>query len=212
MKITVVSTGFFAPTKSKCIASVAAQVEAEFEHAYIEAGEQEQPAPRALENMTRVIHGVPDDRIIALLDGDDWLAHPRALATVQDAYEANPALLATYGSYVYADGRPGHCASYGTVPPRQCKQFLASHLKTFRAGMFKRINRGDLMLPHGQDIAIMLPILEMAGPARVKFIPEILYIYSSRTSFAFNADFAKLAQERACVEAIYRRPAYGRLA
>ena len=209
--ITVVSTGWKAPTKHKCLASVAEQIDVEREHVYVEASEQPHPAPKALENMSRVIRALPPDRIVALLDGDDWLAHPRALATVAETYAESPQLLATYGSYIHEDGRMGHCASYGEMPPRQTRQFLASHLKTFRAGLFQRIAPGDLMLEHGQDVAIMLPILEMAGPKRARFMPHILYVYCSRTSFEFGADIAKLAQERACVEALYRRPVYARL-
>lgn len=208
--ITVVSTGWAAPTKGRCLASVASQVDVACDHVYVEASEQPAPAPAALENMTRVIAQLPEDRIVALLDGDDWLAHPRALATIQEAYEANPELLATYGSYIYSDGRPGHCASYGTRPPRSAP-FTASHLKTFRASLLHRVDPGDLMLPHAQDMAIMLPLLEMAGPERSRFIAEILYVYHARSSFAFDATFAALAQERACVDALLRRPRYARL-
>jgi len=43
----------------------------------------------ALENLYRGMHTCDDQEIVMLLDGDDWLAHPRVLQTL-DAVYADP--------------------------------------------------------------------------------------------------------------------------
>ena len=56
--------------------------------------------------------------------------------------------------------------------------YVAQHLRTFKAGLFKKIQKEDLML-NGKfyevnaDMAVMIPLLEMAGPAHSKFIADI---------------------------------------
>ena len=52
----------------------------------------------ALENLYRSIHACDDQEIVILLDGDDWLAHPRVLQTLNAVY-ADPHCWMTYGQY-----------------------------------------------------------------------------------------------------------------
>ena len=40
----------------------------------------------ALENLYRSIHTCDDQEIVILFDGDDWLAHPRVLQTLNAVY------------------------------------------------------------------------------------------------------------------------------
>ena len=53
--------------------------------------------------------------------------------------------------------------------------YVAQHLRTFKVGLFKKIRKEDLML-NGKfyevnaDMAVMIPLLEMAGPTHSKFI------------------------------------------
>jgi hypothetical protein len=203
----VLSTGWNAPTKARCLESVAAQEGLEFRHVYIEASEQH-PRRSALENTTEVIAALCDDTIVALVDGDDWLAHPRALATVQAAYDEHPETLCTYGSFIHADGRPGFAAPYAPGENVRTAPFRATHLKTFRARMFRALDPLDLLLEHARDHALMFPMLEMAGPGRARFIPEILYVYNLATSFEFHASPSELAREAQAVRAIRRRSPY----
>jgi len=200
MTIHVVSTGLDAPTKARCLASVAAQTVPHV-HTYVEAGDQD-PPKGALENRWRAIDGLalePTDVIVAI-DGDDWLAHPRALETVAKMYE-DPECWLTYGQYVVADGRPGHCSPYRTEDYRR-EEWRAGHLMTFRAGLFKRLDDGDLRRPDGTwrklagDQAMMLPMLEMCGNARAKFCPEVLCVYNFANAFEHTADAEGLREER----------------
>jgi hypothetical protein len=221
--ITVISTGFNHPTdaKARCISSVAAQRAVdghplEFDHIYVEAGEQ--PSPKsALENFYDVAMRLPRDRIIACLDGDDWLAHDRALATVARVYEEKPETIVTYGQFQLASpfGPTPGCSPYPADEYRK-DVWRASHLKTFRAGAFHRIKKDDLFFEGDWirltcDVAVMLPILEMAGPERTAFIREVIYIYNTANATAFYKDRPQVERAHAVDRFIRSRPRYERI-
>jgi hypothetical protein len=66
---------------------------------------------------------------------------------------------------------------------REDPQWRASHLRTFKYGLWKRIKTEDLQnsegkyYKYGWDLAIMFPILEMAGN-RQEYISDSLYVYN----------------------------------
>ena len=55
--------------------------------------------------------------------------------------------------------------------------------------MWKNVKDEDLKGPDGLyarvtwDLAIMFPMLELSGYNRVKFIPEIIYVYNQETPY-----------------------------
>jgi glycosyltransferase involved in cell wall biosynthesis len=146
----------------------------------------------------------PDD-VIVWLDGDDALATPSALRTVLDAHERGA--LVTYGQFIWGDGRPGFAAPVGPCP--RAEPWRATHLKTFRAGLVQRLTPLDLMGPdgdwyaHGTDRAVMLPLLELAGPRRSLFIDRVLYVYSRPSEDERHVD---RTAEAAAVAHIHGRP------
>jgi hypothetical protein len=187
MHVTVISTGNAAPTKERCIKSVKAQQRVEVDHKYIEASEQAPPRTR-LENVIRACCALPPEEIVAWIDGDDWLASEHALARIAEDHRRGA--WATYGTYIREDGQWGHAAPV-VGDPRKAP-WTASHLKTFRAGLVHRLRVRDFM-PAGQwatdlapDVAIMIPVLEMAAE-RAVFVPELLYVYSYATSWESKA-------------------------
>lgn len=202
--ITVISTGFNAPTKKACRKSVSMQSTAAERHIYIEASEQS-PPQSACTNFLTAASAVPDDHIIVMLDGDDRLAHTGVLARIAREYE-DPDVWMTYGSFVFADGRPG-TASQVVGPPRAAP-FTATHLKTFRAALFHHAAIEHSTL--AWDLAVMFPLLELAGD-HARFIPEVLYVYNLASSFEFNTDQAGRNAERAAAEAIRARSAFATL-
>ncbi len=211
--ITVISTGLNAPTKARCVESVARQRSVEFEHVYIEAGEQSPPRT-ALENIYRAIIGLPPDRIVAWVDGDDWLPHDGVLDGVRAVHD-NPDIWVSYGSYVCADGRPGISTPYKTDAFRT-SPWCASHLKTFRAGLFQRIDLKDLTDKDGWlalaiDQAIMFPMLEMAGLEHSTYVMNIRYIYNYASSYQHNTDTQGLRAERIAEAHIRSRASYRKL-
>jgi hypothetical protein len=65
---------------------------------------------------------------------------------------------------------------------RELKGFFTSHLLTFYADLFWKINPDDLKYDNGTffkfayDVALITPIIEMLG-TRIKFIEESTYEY-----------------------------------
>ncbi len=178
----VVSTGINAPTKERCIESVTRQTGVAPVHVYIEAADQHPPWS-ATANLASVIRPRAPREIVV------WL---------------------TYGSYVHADGRRGICAPYESTAYR-VEPWKASHLRTFRAGLFQRIKPENLRFDLAVDQAVMLPMLEMAGAARVKFVPRVLAIYNYGNSYEHRASAYELAAERRAARAIRALPTYPRL-
>jgi tetratricopeptide (TPR) repeat protein len=238
IRITVTSTGFRAGMHSgRCVASVAEQVFCARRHIYVacdsptyegawRSGDRStdlrqtldsdlvwlDPAPGLLANLLPIWRSLPDDEVIVWLDGDDWLATDSALATVAEMHAAGA--WATYGQFIFSDGRAGFCEP--AIGPPRLAPWTASHLKTFRAGLVKRIRDEDLRRPDGEyvdlaiDQAIMLPILEMAAE-RAVFCDRILAVYNVGHSFAANASAEERAREVAEVMRIRRMRPYTRL-
>lgn len=211
--IHVVSTGFASPAKTRCLASVRSQSCVVIHH-YVEASDQD-PPKSALQNRAEIVRDLRANDVVVELDGDDWFAHDGVLATVAALYE-NPELWVTYGSFRYADGRPGFAAPYETTDYRH-EPWKATHLKTYRAGLFHRIKAVDLRTPEGDwmtraiDQAVMLPLLEMAGPQHARFVPWVLYVYNFATSVEFTTRADITAQERAAAIEVRSRTPYSRL-
>lgn len=137
-----------------------------------------------LANLYQAYISCKDDEIIVCLDGDDWLAHQNVLKELNDYYQ-NPDIWITYGSainhpkYVKKDGS---CLSDKDLLKNRIRDvpFNISMIRTFYAGLFKKIKLKDLLyqgkfLPSADDFAFMIPMIEMA-PTHALFIPEVLYI------------------------------------
>jgi len=154
-----------------------------------------------------------DDDVIILVDGDDWLAHEKVLERVKEEYDKGA--WATYGQYI-RDNRVGGCTK--AYPEETVKkgnyrevQWAASHLKTFKYFLFKRIKDEDFRddkgeyLKAAQDQAIMLPILEMARE-KAHFIPDILYVYNTENPLQIYKQDIKLSLE--CAKIVRSKAKY----
>lgn len=145
----------------------------------------------ALENLHNAImnHCEPDD-IVAFVDGDDWLPNKKVLSYVNDFYNQHDCWI-MYGQASWTDGRRGFASAYPDSEFSNLRKapFRVSHLRTFRAGLYQKIQEQDSIFScmkdkSGEfykmtyDVAIMLPIMEMAGPDKTKFNDTILYIYN----------------------------------
>ncbi len=142
---------------------------------------------RQLANHYTAVHMCQDTDIIVNLDGDDWFAHTHVLSYLNNVYR-NPEVWLTYGQYMcYPSSKKGHCRPFPNIILehynfRAYKPWIASHLRSFYAGLFKHIKLADLLyqgkfFPVCADQAIMFPMLEMAG-RKFKYIDEILYCYN----------------------------------
>ena len=114
-----------------------------------------------------------DDDICIMLDGDDWLIPDADILSFYNKIYSDPEIWATYGQYVeYPSAKVGIAAPYReTVILRnefRKHNFVAMHLRTFYAWMFKLIKAESFIhkgafIQMTTDWAIMYPILEMAG-------------------------------------------------
>ena len=145
----------------------------------------------ALENIHDAIinHCEPDD-IVILIDGDDWLPNKNVLSYINDFYNQNDCWI-MYGQANWTDGRRGFASAYSAEEFKNIRKspFRVSHLRTFRAGLYQKIKEQDSefscmkdssggFYKMTYDVAIMFPILEMAGVEKVAFNDTILYIYN----------------------------------
>lgn len=141
----------------------------------------------ALANQYEAIYQSNDSDIIVIVDGDDMLAHPSVLTFINAVYERYDVWL-TYGQFAHmSNNMRGFCAPMPShvVANNSFRQYvhIPSHLRTFYAGLFKKIRKEDLQLD-GKfysmtgDMATMIPMIEMASKGHFMFIPYILLVYN----------------------------------
>ncbi|MBX7067317.1 MAG: glycosyltransferase family 2 protein [Parachlamydiales bacterium] len=135
-----------------------------------------------LANIYRAVQACPDDEIIVILDGDDWFAHEWVLQKL-NAYYDDPSLWVSLAQGI-------DYPSYELAPAWDFKegrhlQKVESHLKSFYAGLFKKVRESDFVysgtfLPAAAELAYMTPMLEM-GRDHFQFIPEVLSVNNRET-------------------------------
>jgi len=170
----------------------------------------------ALQNLYTMIHSCDDDDVIVTLDADDWLHNPNVLSRVAREYDNNTLL--TYGQYIEHPSGTLGCSRQipqNIIDNASYRQsgWYSSHLRTFKAKLFKSIKKEDLM--HGGkffasawDLAMMFPMLEMAGN-RAKFISDILYVYNMANPL--NDHKIDPKQQQSFARIIRQRPKYHQL-
>lgn len=141
----------------------------------------------AMQNHYTAIHSCKNEEIVVILDGDDWFYSQNTLDILNRYYQDENVWL-TWGSYIdYPSMQKGQ---YGEEIPNEellqanirKSRWRTSHLRSFYAGLFKKIKKSDFLLngqffSAGCDLAEMIPMIEMARE-RVRFVPEILYVYN----------------------------------
>lgn len=136
-----------------------------------------------LENLYHTVQQLEPADIVLSVDGDDWLPHAGVIERLAWTYEAGAWM--TYGSFIHADGTPGWATEYSAACVESAgyrrDTWRATHLKTYRAGLFHKIKREHVAPRVGavriNDMDIMFPMLEMARE-NAAYIPDILYVYN----------------------------------
>ncbi len=129
-----------------------------------------------------------DEDIICILDGDDFLVRSDAANIINDLYQDSTLL--TYGQYVWPNGSVGHCKPYTEAEFKNLRKggYWASHIRTFKYKLYRELINQDPNLncfknKNGDfytityDVAIMTPLMEIAGFKNVKFNPNPVYYY-----------------------------------
>jgi glycosyltransferase involved in cell wall biosynthesis len=147
----------------------------------------------------------PDD-VVIVVDGDDWLAHPRVLEHMAKIYVDSEVWL-TYGSHRFLRRplmdrllRRKHVRT-GAYPESTARlnlyrynpgPFLAGHLRTYRKFLWDAIRDEDLRDDDGRywpaagDAASMFPMMEMATQRHIRFVPQVLYVYNNNHLLSEN--------------------------
>jgi len=143
----------------------------------------------ALANQYHAIHTLPDQALVVQMDGDDFLAHDRALERIVKEHR-DKNIWISYSQMMYYPEGPNAGWLSAEYPQYVLDnnsfreyRWVTYQVKTFYAGLFKRIKKEDLMyegdfFPRTGDFAFMYPMLEMASRGHIAYIPDVLYIYN----------------------------------
>ena len=146
-----------------------------------------------------------DSAIIITLDGDDLLFQNDALEVLNNIYKDGKTWITT-GDPLCFSSRLKHSAYHDLycnglglknswknpydkdlfeIGIRKSRIWCFFHLRTFYTSLFLKINNKDFLdsngeyFKHTEDLAFMLPMLEMSGLEHYKFISDpILYFYN----------------------------------
>lgn len=145
-------------------------------------------------NTHNLITSIPNksfDDIIIILDGDDKLINKKVLEYLNDFYNKyNPLLV--YGQHIKSDGSKGWARPFKDIDEynnlRKTEGYFLSHIRTWRLRLYFELLKQDPNLnayrgDNGEfykvtaDVAVMIPLAEIAGYDNIKFNPEPLYWY-----------------------------------
>lgn len=139
--------------------------------------------PGNYDQVIRDNQNIDDNEIIVEVDGDDWLPDFKTLTRINEVY-SNPDVWIANGSFRYSNGSRGFSSKQENFNNLRGSRFTASHIRTWRAFLWRKIKQEDLKDENGNywkvtgDLSFMFPMLEMAGEERYRFMDEINYIYN----------------------------------
>lgn len=137
-------------------------------------------------NYDQVIRNNPnisDSDIIVEVDGDDWLPDTNVFKRINDLYKDKNVWIAN-GSFKYSTGQPGFSSKQQITNNLRNIVFTASHIRTWRAFLWRKIKIEDLKDDTGTywsvtgDLSFMYPMLEMSGEEHYRFMEDINYVYN----------------------------------
>ena len=155
-----------------------------------------------------------NEDIICILDGDDALIRSDAIDILDNLYQDDTLL--TYGQYVWPNGQVGHCKSYTREEFLNLRNggYWASHMRTFKYKLYKELLKQDPFLScfknsKGEfytityDVAIMTPLMEIAGFERIKFNKDPIYYYRIHQQ---NDHFIDATLQKSVANEIFAKP------
>lgn len=127
----------------------------------------------------RSLDPAPSD-VVAILDGDDWLL-PECLDRIMRAHREGYDLVYT-DEEIDGGGHSIAAPLIASAPVRK-QSWRFSQLRSFKAYLFSQLpdetfrDRDGNYFRAAGDLALYLPMAELAGPEKVRYIPEKLYHY-----------------------------------
>jgi len=173
----------------------------------------------ALSNLYTIISKINPKKVIVTVDGDDTLEDSHVLEKLAAIY-ADRSVWITYGNF-RRNVPPIYASCCEAFPEEVIKnrsfrsyKWVASHLRTFYAGLFHHVKKEDLLwngkfLPMAWDVAFMMPMLEMASQNHFRFVQDVLYVYrvtNPLSDFRMDEPLQKSLEEY-----IRKKPSYSAL-
>ena len=140
-----------------------------------------------------------DEDILVFVDGDDWLAYPTVLESLNNFYNEKKCWM-SYGGYVdypelkFPSGPYGHQNTQYSLDIQNSKSYRkdwwrASHLRTFKWHLYKKIKDQDLRYSktgeyyfHAEDLATSFPCLEMCPLNKIGVHDFVTYVFNNTPS------------------------------
>jgi len=153
-----------------------------------------------------------DNDVIILVDGDDWLYDNDVFDKINKLYSEKDIYM-SYGQYIRSETKS--TSKYFAFKPSdeivekklyRRVPWMFTHLKTFKYGLFKKIREKHFIDIGGKyfrttyDLAIMFPIVEMAGK-KFECVNDILYVYNEDNPIS---DYKAHRAEQARVDGLIR--------
>lgn len=151
----------------------------------IETSEKKLYQAGNFDNTIRHNKDISDDDVCVEVDGDDWLSDDRVFHRINKLYSDKDVWIAN-GSFMYSTGQLGFSSPQTNFENIRQSRFTASHIRTWRAFLWRAIKEEDLKDSFGNywqwsgDLCFMFPMLEMAGEEHYRFMSEINYIYNEQ--------------------------------
>lgn len=126
---------------------------------------------------------IDDNDVCIEVDGDDYLPDNDVFNRINELYLKEDVWIAN-GSFMYSTGGRGFSSRQQNLNNIRNARFTASHIRTWRAFLWRSIKEEDLKDENGDywqwsgDVCFMFPMLEMAGDNHYEFMTDINYVYN----------------------------------
>ena len=113
----------------------------------------------------------------------DWLSSPQALTRIAQEY-ADPNVWLTYGQQWPFGGQSVRARVMDSDKDARNHDFVWCNPLTWRAPLGKKIRKQDFcfadgtFFPSSGDVALTIPMIEMAGLERIRCIEDVIYFYN----------------------------------
>ena len=157
---------------------------------------------------------ISDNELLIEVDGDDWLPNSSVFSRINEIYK-DPNVWIANGSFNYSNGQKGFSSPQTNFENLRSSRFTASHIRTWRAFLWRNIKEEDLKDEFGNywqwsgDLCFMFPMLEMSGPEHYRFMSDINYIYNGENPINEHKVDIKMVTEHA--NKIRNKKPYSRL-
>jgi len=172
----------------------------------------------AMANIYWAVMQCAPNKVVAIVDGDDWLPNKKVFAKLAHIYQ-NQEVWMTHGNYTT---EPFTRASYCTAYPYEICQaqsfrsyrWMGCQLRTFYAKLFHLIKKEDLcwqgqFVPMAYDLAMMYPMFEMAARGHIYFVKEPIYVVNTVNPISDRKKNVEL--QRSLDKYLRQRPLYAPL-